>query len=420
MKTKKALIVAAAIALLVLLLVATSVMASRSESPSLSPGVPGMINYQGRLTDASGALSTGVYTMTFSLYDASTEGTLMWGPEMQSVTLTDGLFNVLLGSVNPLDASDFTGATYLELEVDGEVLSPRQQIVSVAYAFIADTLQPGATISGNSSSPMLTVQNSGSGHGLYAIASSGNQAVYGENTGSGVGVRGVSNSGYAGVSGGSNSGYGVMGLSTTNDGVRGESGSGIGVDGISYDGYGVSGYSVNSYGVRAKSDGSDALYVDGSAKFTGQIQSTAITGTAPFSVTSTTMNPDLNADMVDGKHASDFASAFRIGNSVANETNMAQETLFTMSTTGWVVRDDGDADFDHSLILETTGTLMEYTLWYGGTVVHGEASAGSPATITFPHYQGFTLILARHYDIAHLVCNENDGIIACVYQTSDP
>ncbi|NQT83462.1 hypothetical protein HQ563_10580 [bacterium] len=42
----------------------------------------------------------------------------------------------------------------------------------------------------------------------------------------------------------------------------------------------------------------------------------------------------------------------------------------------------------------------------------------SPATVTFPHYKGFILILARGRYIAYLVCNENDSRIACVYQAS--
>jgi hypothetical protein len=39
---------------------------------------------------------------------------------------------------------------------------------------------------------------------------------------------------------------------------------------------------------------------------TGQVESTLATGTAPLSITSTTVNTNLNADMVDGKHASDL------------------------------------------------------------------------------------------------------------------
>lgn len=43
--------------------------------------------------------------------------------------------------------------------------------------------------------------------------------------------------------------------------------------------------------------------------FSGRITSSVAVGTAPFNITSTTVNANLNADMVDGKHASDFAPA---------------------------------------------------------------------------------------------------------------
>ncbi len=131
-------------------------------------------------------------------------------------------------------------------------------------------------------------------------------------------------------------------------------------------------------------------------------------------------NSGLDADTVDGLHASDFASASLLGSSWVYEANTTQDTLFSMSTTGWAVLDDGDNDSDRTLIITTTSVIVEYTLWYGNTVVHGEASQGSPAIINFPHYQGFQLILARHRYIASLVCNENDNWVACVYQKSHP
>lgn len=126
------------------------------------------------------------------------------------------------------------------------------------------------------------------------------------------------------------------------------------------------------------------------------------------------------ADTLDGYHASEFAPAVLMGSSYVYEFVSSQSQLFSMSTTGWTVLTDGDLDWDHTLVIETNDKLVEYTLWYGGTVVHGEASDGSPATITFPHYQGFQLILARYQYIASLVCNENDGVITCLYHKSHP
>jgi hypothetical protein len=48
------------------------------------------------------------------------------------------------------------------------------------------------------------------------------------------------------------------------------------------------------------------LDVSGGIKLSGRITSTLSTGTAPFSVSSSTKNDSLNADMVDGTHSSSF------------------------------------------------------------------------------------------------------------------
>ncbi|MEO0260658.1 MAG: hypothetical protein ABIM77_07970, partial [candidate division WOR-3 bacterium] len=155
---------------------------------------------------------------------------------------------------------------------------------------------------------------------------------------------------------------------------------------------------------------------------------TFTTGSAGFLVNGNTVwhagndgsGSGLDADTLDGQHASAFASAALLGSSYVYETSSSPERLFGMSTTGWFVLTDGDTDRDHTLVITTTNVRVEYTLWYGSNLVHGEAWSGSPATITFPPYLGFQLILARHQYIASLVCNENDDVVACVYQKSHP
>jgi len=66
------------------------------------------MNYQGRLTDASGnPLQDGQYTITFDLYDGPVNGAKVWGPfaydggsgngHGAKVDLVNGRFNVILG-----------------------------------------------------------------------------------------------------------------------------------------------------------------------------------------------------------------------------------------------------------------------------------------------------------------------------------
>jgi hypothetical protein len=99
--------------------------------------VPGKINYQGRLADGTtGEPLPGSHNVTFRLYDAATDGNELWTESQVVMVDSAGVMSAVLGSTTPIDVG-FDGATWLEVEVDGEVLSPRREIVSVVYAFRA-------------------------------------------------------------------------------------------------------------------------------------------------------------------------------------------------------------------------------------------------------------------------------------------
>jgi hypothetical protein len=98
---------------------------------------PQLLNYQGRLTDAAGAPRNGSFAMSFAILG----GPSGWA-EAQSVTVTNGFFSVLLGSVTPFPADLFTGGStdsygpvrFLQVTVGGETLTPNIRIVSAAWA----------------------------------------------------------------------------------------------------------------------------------------------------------------------------------------------------------------------------------------------------------------------------------------------
>ena len=69
----------------------------------------------------------------------------------------------------------------------------------------------------------------------------------------------------------------------------------------------------------------DQLQIDGSTSVTGQIKSTLTTGTAPFSVSSTTAVTNLNADLLDGQEGSYFLDA-------ANFTGTLPNNFITLGT----------------------------------------------------------------------------------------
>ena len=158
-------------------------------APAAAPSVPTVISYQGRLTDPGTGqpMADGSYNMRFRIYDAATGGALLWqepaaADPAASVPVTGGVFTVLLGSSVALDASVFAGGSaYLEVEVNGETLAPRQQIGAVAYALVAETLDgnsltdlddryvnvPGDTMTGN-----LTIAG---GQSLLTVGATGNE-----------------------------------------------------------------------------------------------------------------------------------------------------------------------------------------------------------------------------------------------------
>ncbi len=113
------------------------------------------MNYQGRLTDSSGAPRPGPQaTLSFSIHSAPTAGTLVWGPFQINADLIDGRFSVKLGDSDGKDVNNRTltaalsnpaGLRYLELKVGTDAPLPRQQILAAptalyaAHATTADT-----------------------------------------------------------------------------------------------------------------------------------------------------------------------------------------------------------------------------------------------------------------------------------------
>ncbi|MCE9585751.1 hypothetical protein K8R04_00320 [Candidatus Uhrbacteria bacterium] len=101
--------------------------------------IPTTLGYQGRLKNSSGTALTGTYSFTFRLYAASSGGTAMYTEVQPSVSVGEGFFSVLLGSVTPFPAGfDFNQPLFLTTEVNGDgEMTPRITINSVPYAYTA-------------------------------------------------------------------------------------------------------------------------------------------------------------------------------------------------------------------------------------------------------------------------------------------
>lgn len=146
-------------------------------------GINKQLPYQGVLKTSGGVkVSDGNYDIIFKIYDAPTGGNILWtgthtAANGNAVTVTDGVFSVLLGSGSgnaiTIDFSDDALYLGVKIGVDSE-MTPRKRIGSAGYAFNTDKLdgvdslsflrsdEPD-TISASSSTAILTVTQSGIG-----------------------------------------------------------------------------------------------------------------------------------------------------------------------------------------------------------------------------------------------------------------
>jgi len=102
------------------------------------------MNYQGHLTDNTPSQEPidASLPMSFRIYGSLTGSDLLWDEYWASVDVNRGIFSVLLGSNgSPISSTIFRihSTCYLQIEVDGDLLSPRQQLGAVGWANQADT-----------------------------------------------------------------------------------------------------------------------------------------------------------------------------------------------------------------------------------------------------------------------------------------
>ncbi len=175
--------------------------------------------YQGQLKQA-GQPFTGTADMNFNLFDSATGPGSIGDETHNGVQVTNGTFTVDIGGSGAGWDLNLAGDLWLEITVNGTVMTPRQKLMPTPHALTSDTLKlPFDSTSNNFSSvPTFKVQTQGTGGAIWGESSNtGANGVNGYNvatSGAASGVRGVSNS---------PSGYGVVGVnqSTSNQAVGG-------------------------------------------------------------------------------------------------------------------------------------------------------------------------------------------------------
>lgn len=182
--------------LLYILLLAVCFSLGHAPSVSATQTVPYKLNFQGKLTDASGnAKAAGSYNVKFRLMSASSGGSNLWqadriyttGPTDNRITVGNGgLFSVQLGdtskgdpALSPTIFNMATNATvYLEVELPTPgtaicnsapgcatftegAMTPRSLLGSAAYAMNADTIDgiDGSSLARNDAANTFTANN---------------------------------------------------------------------------------------------------------------------------------------------------------------------------------------------------------------------------------------------------------------------
>lgn len=155
------------------------------------------INFQGKLTNTDGTnVTNGTYSIVFSIYTVASGGSNIWTETQGSVSVTDGIFRVALGSVTALPGSvDFnTNSLFLGIKVGADAeMTPRVQFTAAPYAFNSDLLD-GISSGGFAQLGLAAAQTDSSTNSAIFInkTSTGNQVQL---QASGTDVFTVTNSG---------------------------------------------------------------------------------------------------------------------------------------------------------------------------------------------------------------------------------
>jgi hypothetical protein len=100
--------------------------------------IPYEMPFQGFLADLNGQPLNRAVGLTFKLYASANDAVPVWTETLANVPVQNGAFSVNLGLITPIkDALANASAKYISISIDGQADSPKQELGSVPYAFMA-------------------------------------------------------------------------------------------------------------------------------------------------------------------------------------------------------------------------------------------------------------------------------------------
>ncbi|MBI3297826.1 MAG: hypothetical protein HYZ75_06670 [Elusimicrobia bacterium] len=142
---------------------------------------PTAVNWQGRLADpgTGNPVAGPTAQVTFRIYDAASNGTLLWSEGPRSLAVDNGQLEARMGEVTALSSAVFSApGRWLEVSVDGSVLSPREAFAAAPWSLRAQTAETLATGSTNYVQNRATLQSGAVAHPSSGSVS-GTLSVYG-------------------------------------------------------------------------------------------------------------------------------------------------------------------------------------------------------------------------------------------------
>ena len=121
--------------------------------------IPSKINYQGLITDGNGSpIVSETNTITTNLYSSALDEAILYSQSFPAVVSNaEGIYSIQIGDDNLQSVLELNTELWLELIINGETLTPRQQINAVPYALLANSANRLLNASDSSISGTLTV-----------------------------------------------------------------------------------------------------------------------------------------------------------------------------------------------------------------------------------------------------------------------